>query len=167
MKAAVLIALLLLAPSAWADRVPGPPKDCPAGAVGETSHNGVWCQPTTCEGDGDCGRFNYDRRPRVCQARGLCLEDKATENFRNEGQTFTRTYAHRACSADSDCAVGKCVTAKRCVLTEEAAQPTPAAPASAPASDTPKPRSGCAGGAEAELLGLLVLLVRRFTNARS
>ncbi len=75
--AALATAVVLFgAAGARADAIEGPPTDCPAGSVGESSHSGAWCGATTCTADSDCeqyGRWPEPRRHYVCRQTELCV----------------------------------------------------------------------------------------------
>jgi hypothetical protein len=110
----------LLASDARADAVISPPKNCPPGAIGDTSHNGPWCRPTSCVDDDDCKkelRWN-DKRPRVCVDQALCVEQRSEKSRSgwSHGTPFRRAIAHGECAADASCKIGTCERAKRCVV---------------------------------------------------
>lgn len=87
--AMAVVCLLLVAPRAWADAVPPPPDDCPAGTVGVTGHGGPHCEKEApkncpngwrgqvggncilwlCSADADCGGDG-----KVCRQMSLCFE---------------------------------------------------------------------------------------------
>jgi len=170
---------------AHADVVMGPPRDCPPGAVGDTSHNGPWCRPTTCTSDAECvgvgARFDQQAPARVCREQPLCIETRSerSQSGWSHGKPFERTLAHGVCAAGSTCtAPASCETVKRCVEpATPAAEPPAPAVADVPAPAAPEPASGEAPPAAAAsrcdvgsrsrpadalwLLGLLGLARRR------
>ena len=111
-----LLALALLLPCpAFADAIGPPPDTCPPGAVGESSHEGAWCQPSTCSTDGHCPDGSKCR-----EGVGLCVSQQEVPCGglyppELEPCTTTLIEAHGSCTTDSDCTRGTCQTAPRCV----------------------------------------------------
>lgn len=123
-----MLTLLLGTLSAHADAVPPPPEDCPAGAEGQTNHNGPYCTPTTC--DGTC------QEGRTCRSAGLCVtsEERPCGGMTTPGETCTYTHveALATCDEQSDCtAGGECVIEDRCVASGGCGCSTGASPAAA------------------------------------
>ncbi len=116
MHRTLLLALAFCLPSlALADAIGPPPEKCPPGAIGESSHEGEWCQPSTCTIDCPEGR---KCRPGV----GLCVTSTEVPcgglyPVEMEPCTTTIIEAHGPCAADSDCAKGTCEVARRCIRT--------------------------------------------------
>lgn len=175
-RAAIIVVLFVASTTnAFADAVPSPPKDCPRGAIGQTSHTGTWCDPRECRSDDDCkslwggGGYVAGR----CETTSLCVRRKMIPVHRRVVQPdggvsmHERTYAVSACGRDSTCeeADAKCETARRCVV----------ATATAPSPDAGGPPRGCgcgkttAGPKANALVGLLVgvWLLRRRASRRS
>lgn len=155
-----LIALVLHAPAALADAVPPPPTSCPPGASGQTSHNGEWCAPTTCNADADCA--HYEGGKRVCVAQALCVErreEKSASGW-SHGQPFTRELAHASCDPKgAACALGSCVEAKRCVSADAKPEPKPEPtpePKAETATSAPPAKKACSGGMTPGLFGLVL-----------
>ena len=109
---------------ARADAIEAPPAACPEGSVGESSHEGTWCEATTCQSDADCaghGQWPEPRRHYVCRQTELCVRTETyTRSLRMplpEGQappTLTRSIGVGACG--SGCvAPAACTNAMRCV----------------------------------------------------
>lgn len=154
----------------FADAVPSPPKNCPRGATGETSHTGQWCAPHACQSDADCkdiwGGAGYVAGR--CERTSLCVGRTMIPNHRRlpepDGAVLMheRTYAVSACSGGGTCeGDAKCETAQRCVL------------ATAPPPDAGGTSRGCgcgkttAGPKTNALVGLVVgaWLLRRKRRA--
>jgi hypothetical protein len=178
--AATLVAGATLAsPAAFADAVRPPPADCSPGSIGQSSHLGPYCQPTTCGTEDDCKRHRTwdDRdgtRRWVCREDvGLCLQDKDFTRWRlgpDAGQNL-RPVAVGACGAGGECAApAKCEVAKRCVELPAAA-PVPTIPSASPTATGADPTAtgvpsgtgcGCAIGerrAPAGALSAALLMV--------
>ncbi|MCA9489448.1 MAG: hypothetical protein KC621_05980 [Myxococcales bacterium] len=120
-----MLALILGTLSAHADAVPPPPEDCPAGAQGQTGHDGPFCTPTTCDGTCEEGH--------TCRSAGLCVtsEERPCGGMTTPGETCTyeRVEAHATCRDSSDCTLGECVIADRCVEDSGCGCATGASPA--------------------------------------
>jgi MYXO-CTERM domain-containing protein len=176
---AIWLGGLSLSPGARADAVPGPPTNCPPGAVGDTSHNGPWCRPTTCASDDDCVKnASYWEKgiTRVCREQPLCVEtrEEKSKSGWTWGKPITRDFALGACGSGASCvAPARCETAKRCVVAESDS-PGPVglpSPAGSPGSAGPaggKSMCGVTGPAPGEdllplgaLLGLAAVAWRR------
>src|SRR5262245_44352945 len=104
----VALGALSLSPGAAADAVMPPPDNCPPGSVGEASHNGPWCRPTTCTTDADCDKLRtYEQPavPRVCREQPLCIESRTEPNrsgWRSR-EPITRQLALSTCSSGASC----------------------------------------------------------------
>ncbi len=114
--AGLVFAAVALPRVAHADAVMGPPKDCPVGARGQTSHNGPWCAPTTCADDTKCPSGE------VCREQALCV---ATETVPSRsgwswGKPITLSTAYGTCDKGAACAKGTCEVALRCVARAQA-----------------------------------------------
>ncbi|MBX3274024.1 MAG: hypothetical protein KF729_27410 [Sandaracinaceae bacterium] len=98
---------------ASADRVPPPPADCPRGSVGQTSHAGPYCAPTSCEGGRGC------ERGQRCEEIALCIaRERYTPHSRLAGDAPRATYRDvaRGPCVDGACPRGgTCRRAPRCV----------------------------------------------------
>ncbi|AKT43057.1 uncharacterized protein CMC5_072840 [Chondromyces crocatus] len=122
------VVLASLATSAHADVVQAPPLDCPAGAVGRTSHRGPSCQPTTCETDTDCQQVKSSwlgatGPALVCREQGLCVERRTPSSqspyHRHPPREQELLVAVSTCGSASSCpASATCEVAKRCVPVE-------------------------------------------------
>ena len=155
---AILLLALLLPTAAFADAIGPPPEECPPGSVGQSSHEGQWCEPATCILDTSCDK-GAKCRPGV----GLCVTHEVVPcgglyPVEMEPCTTTIDEAHRPCASDADCGQGTCEVARRCV-----AGWNPLAKLNPPGSGSKK---GCGCGRDsapggfgaALLLGLLLLL---------
>ncbi len=135
MKRALLVAVVCSLPStALADRVPPPPSDCPRGSIGETSHAGPHCAPSTCAAPSECPA-EYP----ACVEVALCVESQTYTpgGIGSTGETATRDVARGPC-VDGQCpGGGECRTARRCVEGEGERREPEAAPAEAPATEAP------------------------------
>lgn len=112
-----LVLAALVAPrAARADAVMPPPKDCPTGARGQTSHNGPWCAPTTCAADKDCPSGE------ICREQALCVstETVPSQSGWSWGKPISLSTAHATCDKGAACAKGTCETARRCVTRSQA-----------------------------------------------
>jgi hypothetical protein len=107
------LALLTLAPVAFADVVSPEPASCPEGGNPSTCHGGPHCRPLGCMTDTDC------QDGRVCQERSLCvgvvncagLLPPDADPSMYDVQTVEGT-----CSPDVPCDAGAtCTTLKVCV----------------------------------------------------
>jgi len=105
----------LLLGLALADALPIAYHDCPRGSALDTSHNGTWCEVSTCSSDAECDGM-------VCseEAIALCVEASTTRcgglGGKANGQcTETRNTAVHRCGPGGQCVSGSCETAKRCV----------------------------------------------------
>lgn len=126
MRHALLVAFVCSLPStALADRVPPPPSDCPRGSIGETSHAGPHCAPSTCAAPSECPA-EYP----ACVEVALCVESQTYTpgGIGSTGETATRDVARGPC-VDGQCpGGGECRAARRCV----AGQPERPEPEAAP-----------------------------------
>ncbi len=61
-------ALVTIGPAtgARADAVEGPPRNCPAGSLGDACHGGQYCYPVTCAGDGECSGGGTCQEVMIC-----------------------------------------------------------------------------------------------------
>jgi hypothetical protein len=115
--AAVLLLLLVSAPAAaLADAIGPPPPKCPRGSAGVSSHEGEWCEPTTCATDLDCPDA------RCTLGVGLCVTRQTVPcgglwNPANGPCTVELAEAHGSCKQQSDCKTGTCELARRCLPT--------------------------------------------------
>lgn len=141
--ALLLLLALVLAPAraARADAVSGPPSSCPPGARGATSHNGPWCEPTTCKTDADCGKSTSSWEKNVCREQPLCVETRSepSQSGWTWGAPITRRIAHGVCDENNLCTPPSvCEIEKRCVTTRtllptgKCAVASPGAPSGAP-----------------------------------
>lgn len=159
MKLLVILALVCAAEVARADVLPVP-IECRPGSSYRRSHGGPWCEPTTCAASGECAAGSE------CRPYAVCVEKRELRSQHGSGgsDTFWVEHVLGPCAANASCAVGTCVEAQRCAPAAPRPEPEPepatVAPTNPPLGATPK-GCGCAGGAEAGLLGLLVLLARR------
>ena len=165
----LLLGTLLTSTRARADAVPAAPDDCPRGALGVTSHAGVWCEASVCPPSGTCPPM-YPEEGRTCQTQGLCVRSERYSPGGNrpadEPPTqLTRQVAVSACSAGETCADGsRCVVAQRCVK-----------PSLVDAFDPKNAGCGCAlvgarelsFGLGSALAGALALFAARRSSARS
>lgn len=149
----LIVLLALLVPSlALADAIEPPPDKCPPGAIGESSHEGAWCQPATCVLDGGC--------PKGAKCRsgvGLCVtrSEVPCGGLRPpdlEPCTTTIIEAHGPCATDVDCPTGSCEVARRCVPGWNPLERAPKPPASGSKG------CGCAATGTASPLGAALLL---------
>lgn len=115
--ALVLISLVLASPAA-ADRIQGPPTDCPAGSRGESDHRGPYCTPIVCTADTDCPGAS-------CRDVMLCSEVTRGRAGRSDIET-ERTEVYGTCEGGASCARGTCNRIKAC------------APGEAPPEDPPE-----------------------------
>lgn len=117
----VLAGALLIPLVAHADAVPPPPTDCPKGAIGDTSHVGTWCRPTTCTDPDKCRQpfvGSKEKQTFRCEKVGLCISTSSAMHPRGS-PVIRREIASKTCSSDSDCSgKEKCVTEDRCVVKE-------------------------------------------------
>ncbi len=119
--AAVLSLSLTFATLALADMIPEPPASCPRGAYGVSSHQGSWCAPNAeCKGDESCETEGAEgERLRCGPAVGICVEVtrvRCEGKYRDPKECFiTMQEVHGNCEAQSDCKLGTCRLAKRCV----------------------------------------------------
>jgi MYXO-CTERM domain-containing protein len=147
---AALLLALFAAHDSRADAVDGPPSSCPPGARGESSHNGPWCQPTTCKADTDCGKSTSSWSKNVCHEQPLCVETRS-EGSRSGwsfGTPITREIAHGVCDSSGACpSPASCQTAKRCIEVKTIL------PTGKCAVSTP----GAPSGEDATALGLLLI----------
>lgn len=170
----ILTALLCALPAtALADRVPPAPTDCPRGSVGETSHAGPICAPSTCRGPSDCSGDTP-----ACVEVALCVERQTYTpgGIGSDGTTQQRDVARGPC-VDGRCpGGGECQTARRCVEFEGQRREggdavrsgERAEPAAAPERDVGDGAGGgCAaapgahGGGALALIGLALALALR------
>ncbi len=107
MRRLLLILVVLVPALARADVIGPPPSRCPAGSVGDSSHAGSNCSPTTCGSNGDC------EGGHVCVEQGLCVQ---TWDGWSHGHNFQVDHAVTTCSDDGGCPPdATCETEKRCV----------------------------------------------------
>jgi len=169
---------LLWSAAASADAIRPPPKDCPAGSVGSSSHCGPECKPLACNSDDDC------RDSKVCKETSLCIESgergrcgKVPASQRTKKYPYKA--AHGECPDKGDCEKGTCVPAKRCVTAPKAAPPPPKKetkaeppepePTGATPPTEPSNPSGCRGCQVGDTQGsawLLLLLLGLFLVGR-
>jgi len=156
-----------------------PPKDCPAGTKGTSTHAGPHCAPVTCRRAEDCGEGQQ------CRGVRLCVAERTYQN--RAGHQLTEVI--EGTCPDGKCATGTCRTLRVCAepsvgaggrgAHEEPAPPgpapalaggaeadepddRPAEPAEAPAGSLPRQRSdhGCAlGSVPVLVVGLLLAAV--------
>lgn len=130
----------LLLGLALADAIDPAPYDCPRGSVGQSNHNGAWCQPTICTDDSDCSSG------KVCSEDviAFCTETRTMDcgglSHWDDDCTETRTMVHHPCGANDGCALGRCETVRRCA-----------------ASRTPPKRITAKKGCQTSALGGLLL----------
>ncbi len=174
LRTPILAALLCALPaSALADRVPPAPTDCPRGSVGETSHSGPICAPSTCSGPSDCSGATPS-----CVEVALCVERQTYTpgGIESDGTTRQRDVARGPC-VDGRCpGGGECQTARRCVELEgqrrEADDAVQSGERAEPPAATPdEPGDGGGGGCVAApgapaggvllLLGVAIALRKR------
>ena len=121
MRGLLITTLLAAGLAAWspvahADAIDMPPDDCPTGAVGVSSHDGAYCQPSTCDPKTACRDEGTLCQPDV----GLCVEEQTVacggkRSDMDKPCSVTLRVAHGPCSRDSDCGEGTCEFAPRCV----------------------------------------------------
>jgi hypothetical protein len=101
--------VLLWSFSAFADKVPPPPPDCPKGSVGDTGHEGPHCVPLDCKVDSDC------KSDMTCQKISLCIEQKMIAAGRSETPN-KYFFVNGTCEDPSTCeSPASCKGGKRCV----------------------------------------------------
>jgi hypothetical protein len=158
MRSVLAVTLVLSAcASARADAIP-PQPPCMDGAERRIDgHEVIYCAPNTCRSDTDC------TEGRVCRDAGLCIAHVT----RSVAQSFpampgepmvevSYDEATSVCAPGSACAVGSCVTARRCVARPASLPPSsPSAPSAAP--DAPGSGCGAAPGTSAARSGGLAL----------
>jgi hypothetical protein len=127
----LLVALgLLMSLTAFADKVPPAPEDCPPGSTGDTGHEGPHCIPLDCTADSDC------KDGKVCQERPLCIEKKMLTPGRSR-TPFEYVFVYATCEAGEKCSgAATCTTGKRCVAAAAPKNP-PADPPKDPPKDPP------------------------------
>jgi hypothetical protein len=169
MSVRVLIASMLCWSSfAFADKVPPPPKDCPAGSTGVTGHEGEHCVPLDCKVDADC------KGGLTCQEFPLCIEEQRLMEGKSQIPS-AYLFVRGTCEQPSTCkAPASCKSGKRCIKAATVA--TPVTASSAPQRDSKIPESpkaetektgGCSvsspenSGALLLVLCLLSLLVKQ------
>ena len=139
--------VLLWGVSAFADRIPPPPPDCPAGSTGATGHEGEHCVPLDCKADSDC------KGGLVCREFPLCTEEKMLSPGRSPVESLY-IFVEGTCEDPSSCrAPATCKGGKRCVK-PSSGQKAPAAsgPVTLAAEKPPTPgvtkppTTGKAGG---------------------
>jgi hypothetical protein len=119
MRTPIVMAALLAASAARADAIDPPPRDCARGSFGQSSHEGAWCAPSSCDDAPDCDRWG-EGRGLVCLPVGLCIAEQsyvpAGRMAAAEGTApRLRQVAQGACATQTDCAAGtRCVVAQRC-----------------------------------------------------
>ena len=140
--------MTLLVGFALADSIEMEPYDCPRGSEGRSTHNGAWCEVSSCTDDSECvGGM-------VCSqdAIGLCTETLTLDCGGlwggGEGCVETRNPVHHRCGANGGCTDGSCEKARRCAWER-----------TAPVTSSMKHKRGCAtsafGGLLLALAGLL------------
>lgn len=159
-----MLLVLGSARAARADAVAGPPASCPPGSRGETSHNGPWCDPTTCKTDADCGKSTSAWEKNVCRDLPLCVETRTepSQSGWTWGTPITRRIAVGPCDTNNLCAApAVCESEKRCVKTRTLL-PTGKCAASAPGD---LPGGAAPSGAALLLLAAATAAVRRARRA--
>jgi MYXO-CTERM domain-containing protein len=115
--ALVLVSIAWLASPAMADRIQGPPTDCPPGTRGESDHRGPYCTPIACTTDAEC-------EGATCRDVMLCSAVTRGPAGRSEIET-ERTEVYGTCEGGASCARGTCNRTRAC------------APGEAPPDDDP------------------------------
>jgi hypothetical protein len=132
---------VLLCVTAWvlwvsgarADMIMPPPKDCPAGSKGTSTHAGPHCAPVACRRAEDCGDGQR------CRGVRLCVAERTYQN--RAGHQMTRVI--EGTCPDGKCATGTCRTLRVC------AEPPKGAGGQGARQPTPAPAPALAGGANA------------------
>lgn len=147
--------LTLLMGLAMADVIEMEPWDCPRGAIGQSNHNGPWCETSTCTGDSECGGG------MVCSddSIALCVEASTLTcgglwGGDDGACTETRSVAVHPCGPAGQCVSGTCSTERRCAF-DRRAPPKATSPKKSP--------RGCGTSA---LGGLLLALAGLFGRRR-
>ena len=99
----------------WADAIPGPPENCPAGSRGTSSHCGEDCVPLPCSSDSDCKDKTICRKTRLCIRQAKCAVSSGRGAGDEPQKMISYEAVHGKCPAGDKCAQGACVEAKRCV----------------------------------------------------
>lgn len=164
MRLLVVLAVFALAPGARADDVEPPPRDCPAGTRGRSSHSGPHCAVVPCESPCPAGLS--------CVDHGFCIERVACGHIRDEGDCFI-DHVVGECDAAGACARGTCATHRVCLgpSAPPAAPPAPtpaaAAPAAAETSGGCAAQPGRGGSGALAVLALVLVASRRARHAAS
>jgi MYXO-CTERM domain-containing protein len=144
MRPALVLALALAAPSAFADVVGPPPGSCPNGSTPESNHAGPYCAPNACgDGGATCATG------ATCQLVPLCL---ATRTANSHGTEFPYVDVTGSC-ASGGCASGTCTSLQVCA--------SPSSPSSPTSGCSCASASGGAGGLAVSLAAMLLGLARR------
>lgn len=130
------LALLASSDTAVADAIMPPPDDCVAGAIGRSSHGGMWCTPTTCNDDSECAAmgvrqalFGEGDHNYLCREVDLCVRSetyplgggrRADDESSNTGTREIASSCTPSCEAP-----GTCTHVKRCVRRELVEPPAP------------------------------------------
>ncbi|MBW2454601.1 MAG: hypothetical protein JRI68_08825 [Deltaproteobacteria bacterium] len=133
---ALLLVGLTLSNAILADAVGPPPKTCPPGAWGQTTHYGPHCAPHTCTTDTEC------KTAQKCRPHALCVSEQTHEHWRGNTHVVRVT---GDCAKGEACPEGsECRKASYCMPTAPtpppaSAKPTaePAAPSESSTPDTP------------------------------
>src|SRR5262245_59723654 len=98
------VGFVVVTARARSDLVEPRPDACPPGAIGQASHAGPYCAPTTCATDEDCSRnMEQPSRKRVCREQPLCVHTEPIKS-RLEGVDAKRTVASGVCPGGDGCA---------------------------------------------------------------
>jgi MYXO-CTERM domain-containing protein len=130
MSTMVLTFAIALVSSASADRIQGPPHDCPRGTRGMADHLGPYCTPIACTSDADC------EGPAVCGEVALCSEVVTGSAGRGDVER-SRTEVFASCDGAATCERGECNRTRVCV-SSPAGEPSMNEPIEAPAMNEPE-----------------------------
>jgi MYXO-CTERM domain-containing protein len=103
-------AFLAMAPTAHADAVPPPPRNCPNGSAGETGHIGAYCRPLSCANDSECAVYGPEFS---CQPVALCIQIIEYTDW--NGQVYEIETVTGECSLEATCPPNaKCDESPKC-----------------------------------------------------
>ncbi len=99
---------------AYADAVPSPEDNCPAGSQGDTCHGGLFCSPNRCTDDSQC------KDGQTCQQLQLCIGKIDCTGGWDPGDAGPYYYdtVEASCAGDVPCAVGSCLSLKACAAVQ-------------------------------------------------
>lgn len=150
---------------ASADVVWPPPRFCPPGAIGVTSHGGPYCAPATCRpGTDACSdlreRWEYAPGQMECQRTAVCIEEQTAPAQGYQHGSATRHVVRDLCTTGGDCPFGECLEGYYCVERELRERSGPNGGCSSGCSSV-KPRLPMSNACIVAILVVIVLVVTR------